>query len=221
MKKEEKTTLVSLEDFKMAMKNHPAKELEGWFDELANCLMNYLVLQIGESKYRTVECEIYYNNGEENDHYDPYVHADDQQKTCGNLFANYAGGIDITFGNETVFAGILIRSMRNLTSRKDDYVNGVWKVAEQLINNMGSPINHTIIVKLLNGDKKKIPFEEPTKSTRFGLKNPEDCTEKKNANWSKYFFKPYRYLVEVTNPANKYKDKMKVAEYIRSKNAPQ
>jgi len=58
MKKQE---ITSLKDFQKAITNHTKKEseLENWFHGLANCLMSHLVLEVGESKYRIVECEIY------------------------------------------------------------------------------------------------------------------------------------------------------------------
>jgi hypothetical protein len=51
-------------------------EIEKWFDEIANQLMNCYCLKVGESEFRIKECEIYYNDKESpySVHPDPVVH---------------------------------------------------------------------------------------------------------------------------------------------------
>src|SRR5205807_688183 len=100
------------------------------FKKIAEYLINEAILYLPkQQKYQIIELEFYFNDSENGDddsnddgrlHCDPYSHQHDHQKTCGEWYFHRVGktgyrggsrkGIDITFGNEDVYGGILIRS---------------------------------------------------------------------------------------------------------------
>lgn len=89
-----------------------------WFEQIADCLLNRTHVYIGGEPHRFVEIEFYYRNKELHD--DPSVHCDPLQKSCGNWYFHRFGGtyregsfkgVDITFGEEDCFGGVLIRGI--------------------------------------------------------------------------------------------------------------
>lgn len=211
---EKRKEITSLEAFKNAIENHPTEELEDWFDKLATCLMNYLVLQVGENSYRIVECEIYYNDknridGKKSIHPDPYVHGEDQQLTYGKLYLNKVGGLDITFGSEKqkIYGGILIRGIRKLFT--EEYTSQVTKITGQFFAGLGTILEETKPTRLHN--VKKGYHEEgltkiPVKSIRIGLRKREDDIED-------FIGRNYRYIVEL-NKNHKFKNKENVVREL-------
>jgi hypothetical protein len=207
----------TVDEFEEALNSHPDEGHEQWFDELANCLMNHLVLQVGENRYRIVVCEFYYNDKERKDkspiHRDPYVHCGKKQLTSGEFYCNKAGGLDITFGSQDIeiHGGILIRGLKNLDD--NSFINGVWCITEEVINNMGSLLDDSVSVRLSN-DSASIVKHEPTKGVRVNLPKPNVSSDDFKLH-KEYFLKPYRYVVEVFETANKYKDKLTIQAQAR------
>ncbi|CAN5685197.1 hypothetical protein BH10BAC3_BH10BAC3_38750 [soil metagenome] len=179
--------------------------LEERFMSLTNRLMNYLYLSIGKNSYRITECEIYY---QDIDHADTYVHCGQEQLTAGKLFLNDAGGLDITFGNADIpiFAGILIRGIRNLET--NEYINQIQKIVSEVFNALGSIItgeNGIYLREILPG---QMEIEQVVQTVRVGLTKKEEDVEG-------YLEKPYRYIVEL-NPSHKFKGKEKVVKQLLS-----
>jgi len=171
------------------------------FNSLTDCLMNYLCLVVGEFTYRITECEIYYNS---NDHEDIYVHKGDMQLTAGKLYLNKVGGLDITFGNaeQKIWAGILIRGIRNLQTNK--YTNKVTEIVSEIFDSLGDIINkeNGIYFREITFDNTK----EPVRSQRIGLTKKVD--DKGN-----FIDKHYRYIVELV-PEHKFRDKEKIVKQL-------
>jgi hypothetical protein len=176
-------------------------EIEKWFDEIANQLMNYHCLKVGGSEYRITECEFYYREmgGEHND---IYVHTEKPQLTIGQLYLNKAGGFDLTFGKDfndetkNIYGGILIRGIRNL--KTNERFNNITKIVTDFFDKIGNIINETrcISIKKVNHEYLQTcenPNLKLIKVNRHNLKyNIIDAD-------SNYFNKPYRYIVELVS----------------------
>ena len=176
------------------------------FNSLTYCLMNYLCLSVGKNAYRITECEIYYYDIE--DHSDPYVHQGIPQLSAGRLYLNKAGGLDITFGNENlpVFAGILIRGIRNL--KTNQYTNKITGIVTEVFDSLGNIITGENGIHLRELMPGQLKIEEPVRTKRVGL------TKKENDEYN-FIERPYRYIVEL-NPSHKFKDKEKVVKQLLS-----
>jgi len=197
----------NLEEFRTSLNSHPKENHELWFDGLANCLMNHLVLKFGRSVYRITECEFYYDDGDS--HSDPYVHGGDQQLTSGEFYLNKVSGIDLTFGSDIpkIYGGILIRGVKNLKTK--EFTNQVTKVTKKFIDGMGEVIFDDIKIKFYDvqneyyvNNKKTVPI----KSTRIGL-------SKKDSDVDDFINRHYRYMVELCNE-HKFADRFKIVKRL-------
>jgi hypothetical protein len=153
-------------------------ELQCIFYETAKDLMNNYILKIDNLELELTEIEFYYND--EKYHKDLYAHGNELQKTSKYLYvhkrAPKRGGIDLTFGNDNFFGGILIRGIKN----NNIYVSGPGRVkmhiAEKLnIENKYEKIQelfknlkneNKISLKKINSSKDKYPVLH---SIRVGL----------------------------------------------------
>jgi len=167
-----------------------------WFSAIAYCLMNDLCLNVGKNRYRITECEFYYSDI---DHEDPYIHGEPQQITTGQLYYNKAGGLDITFGQETypAWGSILIRGMRNLAT--NEYINQISKIVSEVFVALGNIVEGKACIYLSEIEEGKFKLEKPIVSRRVGLRKKEGDNEN-------YFEKPYRFIVELV-PEHKFRDK--------------
>ncbi|CAJ0903158.1 11034_t:CDS:2, partial [Entrophospora sp. SA101] len=110
------------------------------FKKIAEYLINDVILYLPKNKkYQIIELEFYFNTLENNSndnallHCDPYSHQHEHQKTSGEWYFHRVGkfgyrggtrkGIDITFGNENAYGGILIRSIKRIIDNEDDDEN--------------------------------------------------------------------------------------------------
>lgn len=160
-------------------------QLESSFEKIAHCLFKDYQINANESIYRFLEIEFYYHSENKPD---PHTYKATKQKTYGHWYFHYSG-IDITFGSENSYGGILIRSIGKVNPEKPvefEPICGPLRVKNEILNNFG-----------LITDKNKFPYLENTsdpfsyderkdfKNTeRIGLnKNKEKCTA------------AYRYLV--------------------------
>jgi hypothetical protein len=85
--------------------------------KMAAILLQYLVLRVGDRRYRIADIEFYLHSRR---HEDTYIHGDVEQLQCGRWYYNRAGGVDLTFGNGTDAGGILVRGLMRL-----DAVGGI------------------------------------------------------------------------------------------------
>ena len=97
-----------------------------WFATISQRLLNGALLVAGDTLLRPVEIELYYHGGA---HLDPFVHQDPLQKSCGQWYFHRAGegyrggsfkGLDVTFGREDHYGGVLIRSLAREDGRLID-----------------------------------------------------------------------------------------------------
>ena len=93
---------------------------EAWIDVFANVARVLLASRLRVNDRSVDLCEIeFYLHGD--DHPDPFVHRDPMQRSFGRWYfhrvgENYRGGtfkgLDITFGSDGYYGGVLIRSLR-------------------------------------------------------------------------------------------------------------
>jgi hypothetical protein len=144
--------------------------------------------------YRFVEIEFYLYCST---HQDPYPHKDKKQLEMGQWYF-HDSGIDLTFGDGTDHAGILIRSIQKIGAA--DFINGPWVVRRELLSHITNAANGLLSLKIA----PSIALEQndyPTISTgiRMGL-NPNKDTSKQE-----FFNANYRFVFDAKNPKNRCK----------------
>jgi hypothetical protein len=92
-------------------------DLTGWFDRIAERLLNGTRLWVGTEPHRFTEIEFYYYGDQ---HLDVFAHRDPVQKATGRWYFHrtrgvYRGGsfkgVDLTFGGADAYGGVLIRGI--------------------------------------------------------------------------------------------------------------
>jgi hypothetical protein len=125
--------------YNLLKKNFNNKFLKEWFFDIANLLINRTDLIINKKIHKIVEIEIYYNSI---NHVDPYVHCDILQKSNEKWYfhrinksykAGSFKGLDITFGGNNSFGGILIRSIKF----DNNIINGPSLFVDYILKNTG------------------------------------------------------------------------------------
>ena len=98
----------------------PESAYQDVFRRVAALILNGVTWHIGGRPYRFTEIEIYYNGAQ---HRDTFTHGDAMQRELGRWYFHRSGeeyrggtykGLDIAFGREDVFAGILVRGAESL-----------------------------------------------------------------------------------------------------------
>lgn len=108
------------------------------FTDLANYILNNIIISANGTKYRICEIEFYYHN---KTHLDEYVHQSPDQKKYGKFYfhkfhngtfkAGTFKGLDITLGNENTYFGILIRSIENINT--NEFTEGSCNVTNKIL----------------------------------------------------------------------------------------
>lgn len=92
----------------------------------------------GSNTYKIREIEIYYYD---EDHEDPFVHCDPDQKSFGKWYFHKRGGtykggtfkgLDFTIGSDNVYGGALIRSIEN-----DELIEGPCNCVDEILRVSG------------------------------------------------------------------------------------
>ena len=187
----------------------PTQESEmDWFVQVSELLLNQTEFMIGGKPHRFLEIEYYLKNEK---HPDPFVHGDPVQQTCGQWYfhrdeGSYRGGsfkgLDISFGPEGDFGGILIRT---IADHEGNIVNG----CSLCVDHMLKVTEHENIASL-DGliAERKIWDESSPLHLRFSEALPKSdvlatarvgLTLKrmyKFKDMPEYIMKPYRFLTE-------------------------
>lgn len=122
--------------------NHQATNVENELYKFCDELLTY-DLMVNNIKLELAEIEIYYKS---NNHDDPFVHGNPQQlKNLTWYFhrqtdhGKYKGGsykgLDITFGNDSAYGGILIRSVHDTGSL--ELIEGPCNCVNYILNKTG------------------------------------------------------------------------------------
>ncbi|MEQ6119653.1 hypothetical protein [Reichenbachiella sp. MALMAid0571] len=142
----------------LTINKHDTREgYQSDFDRIAKVLLNHFELTTKENSYRIREIEFYYYSVI---HKDFYCHKNERQLTNQKLYFHRfkdpekyvrlkQKGIDITFGNEeTVYGGILIRSIENI--KTSEIITGIGNLTNQIISDIDGTFS---IVELYKSDK--------------------------------------------------------------------
>jgi len=186
--------------------------------KIAKALLMKYVMVVGNKEFRICEIEFYVKN---NNHDDKYTHGDSHQKTYGKwYFHRYPNGsyksgtykgLDLTFGNNDTFFGILIRSIYD--NETDEMIDGPCKVVNKILllndnevhdvkeymENRSSPLSARS-TKNFYLKRKNLPLERIYKGPRIGLS--DKYPDWKNINYrfvikKNYIRKNKRNLIEL------------------------
>ncbi len=199
---------MKLETILKRPKNISDKGIGKWFEMIADYLLNKTRLVLYQEEYRLTEVEFYYFD--EVRHQDFFSHRDPLQRHLGKwYFLRHHGGyragtfkgLDLTFGQQGAFGGILIRGLEREDGSLIDgpslcvdellRVGGVEKIAE-LDGFVGAkriwdPENPLHFVELPAWERREI-----FSSARVGLNLKKELSEKESA----YITRDYRFLTE-------------------------
>ena len=159
------------------------------FKRIAKELINNYVINAGVETYQIIDIEFYYFGDK---HKDTTVHKAEQQKIAGNWYI-HPSGIDITFGTPESYGGILIRSIKKVSS--NEYILGPLKTLGELFTNVSSIYDSHFTFGLIPSENT----EEPNiiSGNRIGL-NPKIHQE--------WYSKPYRFIGDLSKN-HKFKNK--------------
>ncbi len=122
------------------------------FRALAELLLNRTTLFAGGEPHRPVEVEFYYHGP---DHPDDFSHRDSMQQAIGLWYFHRFGGeyksgtykgLDITFGREGEFGGILIRGVARL-SAPFDFIDGPSLLVDHVLRLTASATIRDLVEK--------------------------------------------------------------------------
>ncbi len=149
------------------------------FENIAEQILNYYVLDINEKKYRITNIEFYYYNEnihpDINSHSSKYKRAKERQclnakwylhKVSINKKSNYKG-IDYTFGDGKNYGGILIKEAVSLN--KDKTIFPQSKFIDELIDIL-NPKTKEEFLKMIEQDNK-IKFEYKENIPKYNILN--------------------------------------------------
>lgn len=176
-------------------------KIEESFDRIANELMNNWLLKIESKIFRIAEIEFYYKS---ESHNDPYTHGHVLQNEKEKWYF-HGSGIDITFGTNETYGGILIRAIYNIID--DNYIYGPLNCVTEIFNTIGNIHVKEISFGLIasRDNNFEIGPEIPIAAPRVGLNPLKDKT------YSERF---YRFLIM---PKYKHAEKTKIVAAMRQK----
>jgi len=176
-------------------------QYEQWFGAIANELLNKTFLKIKNNVYEIIEAEFYVN---EPKHPDLFSHSTEDQKQNAMFCFHKHGpsykegsytGLDIAIGNESRYGGILIRGIRELSSKK--IIDGPSNVVSEILKEFGEAKVRDLAKKLdfsIDGNDLKLVAtnsreKELFRSPRVGLTLKRAAKEKIN-----FLLKEYRFI---------------------------
>ena len=104
----------------LQINNSNIETIEQSFHDIAHLLFNDYSINVNGHFYRLLDIEFYYFS--EGKFEDPYIHMNELQKESGRWYF-HESGVDITFGAEGSYGGILIRGIGRV-SKKANRENG-------------------------------------------------------------------------------------------------
>jgi hypothetical protein len=175
-----------LETIKEEERKNKSIDYEALFYSIAKKLMSEYNLKINEDLFGFTEVEFYYYH--KNLHSDCSVHQHDFQKEQSIYFhdKHARGGVDIGFGDENCWGGILLRGIKLM----DRYINGPINVADEFCKVLKSEYNNLTeqnllkkqVIKLIKNTKiEKTIFCAP----RVGLSSNND-----------FLIRNYRFIID-------------------------
>lgn len=164
------------------------------FDEIAETVFFNFQIKAGNNQFRITEIEFYFYA---ENHKDVFTHCNILQKKMGYWYF-HGSGVDITFGNENIYASFLIRGVKNIGN--NSYISGPLNVMKEIFESL-SPVSN---ISKLGIEYSETEHKIIAKCTRIGLKISKS---------SDFFQKKYRYITCI-EPTHKFKEKTNVAAAI-------
>jgi hypothetical protein len=179
-----------------------AKDLQQYFAEVADILLNKGKLVINKTEYRLTEIEFYYNDWDE--HKDIFAHKVKENIKSGT-WRFHASGIDIVFekkkkGENEIYGGILLRAI-TLASNTDEKKNKQ--------NDVYGPLRmRALLGKELKALKGEFQGEKCARESNIYWKDDETAFEEQeihcvprfglnpeNDKSEEFINKPYRFMI--------------------------
>lgn len=108
-------------------------DIERQFRSIAEKLLNHSVIIVDDNQFRIIELEFYLFHPEH--HPDPFVHCHEKQKTTMQWYFHESGlGLDLTFGTNEFYGGILIRGIQDILSKRS--FSGPWNSLHAMLSSM-------------------------------------------------------------------------------------
>ncbi len=179
-----------------------------WFQTIADVLLRSSRLVINGASHRLTEVEFYYHSAT---HPDPFSHRHSLGKQIGRWYLHRSGeglrngnykGLDVTFGNESAFGGILFRS---LETPENTLIDGpsllVDYIMKQTRIDSVRDLNSRLLPHLAWNDQGPIylQWNERNDALRIWQSSRIGMSLKRNDHPEarlSYFFKRYRFLTE-------------------------
>lgn len=179
-----------------------------WFDAIAEKLLNGVNLCAGGKTHRLVEIEFYLRVAE---HPDPFTHGESLQLLCGRWYFHRTRGVyrsgsfkglDLSFGDGTLYGGVLFRG---LEMADGTLIDGPSLLVDHLLK-LTRAATVAVLDSMIAGrlawdasnpiflEDLETPRTQPLfRSGRVGLtlKNARNKPEA-----TRYILRPYRYLTE-------------------------
>ncbi len=109
-----------------------------YINNFAKTLLNNYVIRVKNHEFQICEIEFYINS---ESHPDTYTHGDPLQKNFGKIYfhrmngKSYKGGtfkgVDLTFGDQNMYFGVLIRSMYDILN--EEMISGPCNVVNKIL----------------------------------------------------------------------------------------
>lgn len=195
---------IDMEKFEGLFKKFNPENSEKDFNKIAKALMTEFVIKINTTEFYLTEIEFYCKTMNNDAHQDPYVHGDVLQKEFGKWYF-HGSGLDITFGNNNFYGGILIRGIKTYSESGWKYTSGPLNVVKKLFSESNN-ISEKTVFYLEFKKEKIVPLNGPFFANRVGL-NPS--TNKK------YFDRKYRAITDISSK-HPFKEKEKVYKVLKN-----
>ena len=179
-----------------------ADNIDSDYKRISFDLLNKWVIKFGTYRYRICEIEFYLKS---ETHNDAYTHGHPLQKEKGRWYF-HPSGVDITFGSDGSYGGILIRALYNIDN--GDYIYGPLNCVTELFSNIENIYETKLSFGLIPVDQSDVKIENPIAAPRVGL-NPLKDIDKHKAL--------YRYLIM---PKRKHAEKTIIVESMLQQGYP-
>lgn len=182
-------------------------DVETSFSRIASELMNDWVIQVESNQYRIAELEFYYWS---EFHDDPYAHKHTRQKEMGRWYF-HGSGLDLTFGENGSYGGILIRAIYDFKGKVKNYIYGPLNCLTELFSKFPCIYDNksNISFGLVKANENDFEREVPISGPRFGLNPINDKDQKCDA--------PYRFLIM---PKYRHDAKQKIVDSLDQRGLP-
>jgi 3-methyladenine DNA glycosylase Mpg len=175
----------------------PSPDFDAWFARVATALLTQTRLVVANQPHRLAEVEVYFHGP---GHEDPFAHRDPVQLHRGRWYVHRTGGsfkgIDLAFGGDGAFAGVLLRG---LETADGNFIDGPSLLVDHLLKRTGTKTSRELAALL--GER---PAWDPACPVHLEqLPQPDGRTVYTSArvglNASRepaFFAKPYRFLTD-------------------------